>query len=52
MRDWDIMKDGRFVAAIPSTGSNPTTLRELRVVTNWFEELKRLVPNASERRSP
>ena len=52
MRDWDIMKDGRFLAAIPASGSNPTALRELRVVTNWFEELKRLVPNAPGRASP
>ena len=52
MRDWDIMKDGRFVAAIPTTGFNPTTLRELRVVTNWFEELQRLVPTAPGRPSP
>ena len=52
MRDWDIMKDGRFVAAIPTTGFNPTTLRELRVVTNWFEELHRLVPTAPARPSP
>ena len=48
------MKDGRFVAAIPTTGFNPTTLRELRVVTNWFEELKRLVPavQSGPRRDP
>ena len=53
MRDWDIMKDGRFLAAIPaSSGSDATALREVRVVTNWFEELKRLVPTAPERRSP
>jgi len=47
------MKDGRFLAAIPaSSGSDATALREVRVVTNWFEELKRLVPTAPERRSP
>jgi Tol biopolymer transport system component len=52
MRDWDIMKDGRFLAAIPASGSDATTPRELRVVTNWFEELKRLVPPVPARPSP
>jgi len=52
LRDWDIMKDGRLLAAIPASGSDAPTLRELRVVTNWFEELKQLVPTAAERRSP
>jgi hypothetical protein len=51
-RDWDVMKDGRFVAAIPAAAVNLSTLREVRVVTNWFEELKRLVPTAPERPSP
>jgi len=47
-RDWDIMKDGRFLAAVPASGSATTLPRELRVVTNWFEELKRLIPKTPE----
>ena len=39
--NYDISPDGeRFVMVRP----DPDAPRELRVVLNWFEELKRLVP--------
>ena len=37
-RDWDLLKDGRFVAAIPASDLDATSLREIRVITNWFSE--------------
>jgi hypothetical protein len=49
-RAYDILPDGRFVGLISagdSAGSSSTFLaagNQIRVVTNWFEELKRLVP--------
>jgi serine/threonine-protein kinase len=42
-RAWDILPDGRFVGLVPaSTGSGDTAGSEthIRVVLNWFEELK------------
>ena len=39
---WDRAPDGRFLVIRPTADdSNPT---ELRIVLNWFDELKRLVP--------
>jgi len=43
-----MLPDGRFVgliaaAAAQSSGARPSS-PEMRVVLNWFEELKRLVP--------
>jgi eukaryotic-like serine/threonine-protein kinase len=46
-RAYDILPDGRFIGLIEasdSDGSESDTAREIRVVLNWFEELKRLVP--------
>jgi hypothetical protein len=46
-RSFDIMPDGTaFLAISPVTGSKPgsTEAREIQIVLNWFEELKRLVP--------
>ena len=46
-RAHDILPDGRFVGLVevPDTdGSFRNAVREIRVVLNWFEELKRLVP--------
>ena len=37
-RHWDVHPDGRFLMR------ERATVTELRVVTEWFEELKRLVP--------
>ena len=39
--DYDVLPDGRFVM-IRSTA--PTDIREIVVVQNWFEALKRRVP--------
>jgi hypothetical protein len=48
MRAHDILPDGRFVGLIPDSGPNSSDLvspgPEMRIVLNWFEELKRRVP--------
>jgi hypothetical protein len=47
MRGFDVTPDGREVIAIvrpPDTG----IVRHLTIVTNWFEELERLVPRAGK----
>jgi hypothetical protein len=47
MRAHDVMPDGRFIGPVPATAteSNPSGPdTELRVVINWFEELKARVP--------
>jgi serine/threonine-protein kinase len=44
VRGYDLLRDGRILSvSVPQgqTGSPPT---EIRVVLNWFQELKRLVP--------
>ena len=46
-RQWDIAPDGRFLIVNPgavNVTGDPTRM-QMVVVTNWFEELKRLVPN-------
>ena len=45
-RGYDILPDGRLIAVIPGSDQEAAgALRpEIRVVLNWFEELKRLVP--------
>ena len=46
-RAYDILPDGRFVGVVEvpdADGSLRNAVREIRVVLNWFEELKRLVP--------
>lgn len=43
-RGYDVLPDGRFITLLP-VESGPAGVRpELRVVLNWFDELKRLVP--------
>jgi Tol biopolymer transport system component len=43
VRGYDLLPDGRILTLVPA--SNPVILRsEIRVVLNWLEELKRLVP--------
>jgi hypothetical protein len=45
MRAFDILPDGRFVGLIPTSELEAAgTETEMRVVINWFEELKRLAP--------
>jgi Tol biopolymer transport system component len=41
-RAWDILPDGRFVGLASAAGRLSST--EIRVVLNWFEELKQKVP--------
>ena len=44
-RGYDVFPDGRVVSLSPLIGSSPAAPQgEIRVVLNWFEELKRLVP--------
>ena len=45
MRGYDVLPDGRFISLTPLSGdvANPSNA-EVRVVLNWFEELKRLAP--------
>jgi hypothetical protein len=45
VRGYDVLADGRFVSVASASGEGPAgTLAEVRVVLNWTEELKRLVP--------
>jgi len=39
---WDVAPDGRFLVELPPGGEQPGST--LDVVTNWFEELRRLAP--------
>ena len=45
-RGYDLLPDGRFVSLAPASGEGPASAssNEIRVVLNWHEELKRLVP--------
>jgi serine/threonine-protein kinase len=46
-RSYDITRDGSaFLAVTPLSDDQPTAVeaREIHIVVNWFEELKRLVP--------
>ena len=46
IRGYDIMPDGtKFIFAVPAESKTiAPPVRQLQVVLNWFEELKRLVP--------
>jgi dipeptidyl aminopeptidase/acylaminoacyl peptidase len=47
VRGYDIMPDGRLISLNPAVDQDSTGAAvrpEIRVVINWFEELKRLVP--------
>ena len=46
LRAHDILPDGRFVGLVPVGDSSSTDLAgaQIRVVLNWFEELKARVP--------
>ena len=41
--DYDVGPDGRFVM-FPSAGEEAPNVQLARVVVNWFEELRRIVP--------
>jgi hypothetical protein len=43
MRGYDFLEDGRFISLSRVFGESAST-GEVRVVINWFEELKRRVP--------
>jgi hypothetical protein len=45
-RDFDVLPDGRFIGIGTSDrpDSTATSVSEIRVVLNWFEELKARVP--------
>jgi hypothetical protein len=47
VRDYDVMPDGRFISSGPARDeglSGSAVTPQIRVVLNWFEELKRRVP--------
>jgi len=44
LRTYDVARDGRFVMVQRASGLSAPEVRSLRVVLNWHEELKRLVP--------
>jgi hypothetical protein len=47
VRGYDVLPDGRFISVVPESEpgeSAALAAREVRIVLNWFEELKRLVP--------
>jgi Tol biopolymer transport system component len=43
-RVYDISPDGRLLVIGRTADEKPTAQRQINVVVNWFEELKRLVP--------
>ena len=44
-RAWDILPDGTFIGPIiPDESGSATAWVQFRVVLNWTEELKQLVP--------
>lgn len=45
-RAFDVLPDGRFIGLVPGPedGEEQAAAREIRVVLNWFDQLKRLVP--------
>ncbi len=47
-RNYDISKDGRRFLMIKQVDERPAPVTQLKVVLNWFEELKRLVPTGKD----
>jgi len=46
-RNHDVTPDGKLLVVVPSgqrPSASPTTTQEIRVVLNWFEEVKQRVP--------
>ena len=43
-REYDVLPDGRFITLLPDQSGPAGVGPELRVILNWFDELKRLVP--------
>jgi hypothetical protein len=45
-----VLPDGRFVGVVSeSAGDRAGATPEIRVVLNWYEELKRMVPQTGRR---
>jgi eukaryotic-like serine/threonine-protein kinase len=44
VRGYDVLPDGRFISVVPTSEDGSAPMTEFRVVLNWTEELKRLVP--------
>jgi len=44
VRGFDLLPDGRILTLVPAADQSATLRSEIRVVLNWFDELKRLVP--------
>ncbi len=44
-RAHDLLPDGRFIGVISETDTSALVAPELRIVLNWFEELKQRVPH-------
>lgn len=47
VRDYDVLRDGRILSLSPTVadGTSGKSMNEIRVVLNWFEELKQRVPS-------
>ena len=45
LRGYDVLRDGRVISSTASDAANTALRSEVRVVLNWFEELKRLAPS-------
>jgi Tol biopolymer transport system component len=43
-RAWDLLPDGRMIGIVPVGEASNGRVPELRLVVNWFEELKQRVP--------
>ena len=43
-RAWDLMPDGRMIGIVSVGETSNGRVPELRLVLNWFEELKQRVP--------
>jgi hypothetical protein len=44
-RDYDVLPDGRFIGLVAEGSEDASVIPgEIRVVLNWMDELKRLVP--------
>lgn len=43
-RGYDVLPDGRFIMLLPDESGSAGGRPELRLILNWFDELKRLVP--------
>ena len=43
-RYYDVAADGRLLVIGRTAAESAPTTRQINVITNWFEELKRIVP--------